>query len=178
MSITLIKGEMWSGKTTEMFRRLRRARFAGQITRLYKYARDTRFVGRAHLLSSHDRLEEEAIPVLKLDEQDIIPNTVIGIDEGQFIEHLVEFCEAAANQGCMVIVSALSSDFNRKSFERIAELEPKCEDVIRLHAICFDCKQEASFTKKIVVNDGEGVEDIGGVEKYKAVCRKCYQKNG
>ena len=171
MSISLIFGEMWSGKTTEMFRRLRRARHANQQTIVYKYSKDLRS-GHRDLASSHDNVHERATPVLRLSESDIVPDTVIGIDEGQFIDNLVPFCESAAAQGCTVIVAALISDFKREAFPNIAQLIPKCENIDRLHAVCFRCKKESSFTRRIV--EGDTIEDIGGIDKYQAVCRKCY----
>lgn len=171
--ISLILGCMYSGKTTELLRRLRRARIADQETILYKYSRDIRYVGRAHLACSHDQVQENAIPVSELDIGSIKPGTVIGIDEGQFIGNLVEFCEAAAHQNCQVIVSALDSDFKREAFANIAQLIPKCEDIDKLHAVCFDCKKRASFTKRIDSTDSQ-IEVIGGKDKYKAVCRLCY----
>lgn len=172
MSITLILGEMYSGKTTELMRRIDRAAIAGQQVVVYKYTKDIRY-GREFMISSHGDQHRPAIPVTSLADIKIEPGiTTIGIDEGQFIDHLVEFSEAAANAGCHVIISALISDFERKSFSNIALLIPKCEHLIRLHAICFDCKQEASFTKRIGAEQEQ--ELIGGSEKYKAVCRKCF----
>lgn len=164
---------MWSGKTTELFRRLQRARYAGQRTVLYKYAKDVRY-GRASMASSHDDKHEAAVPVCELSVDMIEPNTVVGIDEGQFIGNLVEFCEAAANQGCTVIVSALDSDFKREAFPSITALIPKCEKIDKLHAVCFTCKGEASFTKRRACASATTVEDIGGSDKYLAVCRKCH----
>jgi thymidine kinase len=171
MSITLILGEMYSGKTTELMRRIDRAAIAGQQVVVYKYTKDIRY-GREFMISSHGDQHRAAIPVTSLADIAIEPGTTIGIDEGQFIDHLVEFSEAAANAGCHVIISALISDFERKSFANIALLIPKCEHLIRLHAICFDCKQEASFTKRIGAEQEQ--ELIGGSDKYKAVCRKCF----
>lgn len=169
--IALICGGMWSGKTTELFRRLRRAHLAGQHTILYKYEKDLRY-GRKNMASSHDGIHESAIPIHRLEEANIIPGTVIGIDEGQFMENLVPFCEEAARQGCTVIVAALDSDFKREAFPNIAQLFPKCEKIDKLHAVCFNCKGEASFTKR--KSQGTEVEDIGGADKYVAVCRKCH----
>ena len=171
--ITLIIGEMWSGKTSELIRRIDRARYANQPTITFKYSKDTRYVGRSGLVSSHSNLQREAIPVTSLTTEPIpTSGTVVAIDEGQFIEGLVEFCEAAANAGCIVIVSALSSDFQRKGFPRILELIPKAEELVRLHAVCIVCKREASFTRR-TTNDQE-LEIIGGEESYQAVCRKCF----
>ena len=166
---------MWSGKTTELLRRIDRAHYAGQQTILYKYSKDVRYgENRAFMVSSHGGIHRNAIPIDSLAEVPIIPGTVIGIDEGQFIDHLVEFAESAANQGCTVLITALSSDFKRELFPRIAQLIPKCEDEILLHAVCFDCKKDAGFTRRIV-ESGE-LELIGGKDEYKAVCRRCYSK--
>lgn len=172
--ISLILGCMYSGKTTELLRRMRRAEFADQETVLYKYSKDTRYVGRAHLTCSHDNVQQMAHPVATLDISMIRPNTVIGIDEGQFIGNLVDFCEEAARQNCQVIVSALDSNFKREAFPSIAELIPKCEQIEKLHAVCFDCKKQASFTKRLNYDDSTDIESIGGTDKYKAVCRNCY----
>lgn len=169
--IVLLTGGMWSGKSTALIMRIDRARFAGQKTTLYKYSKDLRY-GREFMISSHGDLHREAIPVSTLKDVEFEPGTVIGIDEGQFIDHLVEFAESAANAGCTVIIAALNSDFERKAFPRIEQLIPKCEDVICFHAICFDCKKEASFTKRITLNTEQ--EAIGGADQYKAVCRRCF----
>lgn len=171
--ITLICGGMWAGKTSELFRRMKRAQCAGQETRLYKYAGDTRY-GRECMASSHDEVHVGAIPVTKLCEEWIVPKTVIGIDEGQFIENLVGFCESAASQGCHVIVAALDSDYRREGFPRILELFPKCEEVVKLRAVCFVCKGEAGFTQRHEGSQSQ-IEDIGGSDKYQAVCRRCYK---
>jgi len=177
MSITLIKGEMWAGKTTELFRRLDRARHAGQSTILYKYDRDIRHgESRAFMASSHNGIHMDAIPIATFTGISLpSPGTVIGIDEGQFIDGLVEFAELAANNGCHVIVAALSSDYKRNLFERIADLIPKCDNEVILHAVCFECKKDSSFTRRIVTSTD--LEVIGGAEAYRAVCRNCYFKN-
>lgn len=162
---------MFSGKTSDLIRRINRAEIADQKTTLYKYSKDVRY-GREFMVSSHGNLHKNAIPVSTLKDVEFEPGTVIGIDEGQFIDHLVEFAESAANAGCTVIIAALNSDFERKAFPRIEQLIPKCEDVICFHAICFDCKKEASFTKRITLNTEQ--EAIGGADQYKAVCRRCF----
>lgn len=171
MSITLILGEMWAGKSTELIRLTDRAKHAGQTVILYKYSEDVRY-GREFMISSHGDLHRPAIPVKTFADTEIEPGTTIGIDEGQFISGLVEFAERAANAGCHVFITALSSDWKRESFSIIAELFPKCEHIIRLHAICFICKGESSFTKRITANTEQ--ESIGGAEQYKAVCRRCF----
>ena len=171
MSITLIKGPMFSGKTTELMRLIKREIIAGERVIVYKYVKDDRY-GRHFMISSHDNAHYPAVPVDSFAGIDPEPGTVIAIDEGQFIKHLVEFVEKAAAVGCKVLISALNADYQRKLFENIAELIPKCENHMDLKAICFDCKKDASFTKRI--SNETQQEVIGGSDKYKAVCRKCY----
>jgi thymidine kinase len=174
MSITLIKGGMWAGKTTELFRLIDRARHAGQSTILYKYDKDVRFgKERAFMASSHGGIHKDAIPIDSFEGVSIPPSgTVVGIEEGQFINELCAFAENAALNGCHVIITALSSDYERKLFPRITELIPLCDHEIVLHAVCFDCKKDAAFTKRIIASTE--LEVIGGAEAYKAVCRACY----
>ena len=124
------------------------------------------------MVSSHGNVHKEAIPVETFEGVQIEPGGVIGIDEGQFIKGICDFAERAANLGCTVIIAALNYDYQRRPFENIRYL--KAEEVVTFHAICFDCKKEASFTKRI--SNETDVEIIGGSEQYKAVCRICYFK--
>ncbi len=174
MSITLILGNMFASKTSELFRRLNRARHAGKETILYKYSKDVRFGNeRTFMASSHDGIHKDAIPIESFNDIRIPPSgTIVGIDEAQFMKGLCKFAEAAANGGCHIIATALSSDYLRNSFKRISKLLPKCDNLIMLHAVCVDCKEDAAFTKRIIESDD--LEVIGGAEAYKPVCRKCY----
>lgn len=169
--ITLIMGPMWAGKTTELIRMLRRKEHAGHIVKMYKSDKDTRYTTKP-LARSHDGLEKECIPIH--DAHDIKPGdaTVIGIEEGQFIDNLVEICERFASQGIQVIVAALNADFNRNAFPNIVALIPKCEQVILLQAVCQQCKSDASFTRKLTKDTT--VIDPGASDKYEAVCRMCH----
>jgi thymidine kinase len=97
----------------------------------------------------------------------------IGIDEGQFFDDIVEFCELNANKGKVVIVSALDSNFKKEAFGKILDLIPKCEEVTKLKAVCMICFKEASFSKRICKNEDEIL--IGGSNEYISVCRKCYE---
>ena len=99
---------------------------------------------------------------------------VIGIDEGQFFPDVVPWCEAMANKGKIVLVAALDGTFQRKPFCDVLCLVPLAEEVIKLSAVCMGCFQDASFSKRIVLDEGETVEVIGGTDKYMAVCRGCY----
>lgn len=99
---------------------------------------------------------------------------ILGIDEGQFFEDIVEFCERMANAGKMVIVAALDGTFERKAFGKVLELIPLAESITKLDSVCVDCKHSASFTKRLC--DSKETELIGGSEIYKPVCRGCYNK--
>ena len=173
--VTLIIGPMWSGKTTELFRRIRRARHAGQVTKLYKYVNDKRYTSQS-LAVSHDGVQEHAYEIKDAREieacMDISGATVIGIEEAQFIDNLVEVVERLANSGKHVIVAALNSDYKREGFANIMQLIPKCEEVIQLFAVCHQCKKDASFTRRLV--DSNELELIGGADAYEAVCRECH----
>jgi thymidine kinase len=101
---------------------------------------------------------------------------VIGVDEGQFMPDLLAFCEEMANAGKVVIVAALDGTYERKPFKesQVLELIPRAESVTKLTAICFQCRAEAAFTRRIA---GAGEEiAIGGHELYVASCRACFDK--
>ena len=98
--------------------------------------------------------------------------SVIGVDEGQFFNDVVEFCENMANQGKIVIVAALDGTFERKPFRSILDLVPLAESVVKLTAVCNICHREAAFTKR--KGNETAVEIIGGTDMYMAVCRRCY----
>lgn len=171
--IQVILGPMFSGKSTELMRRVRRFQIAQYKCLVIKYAKDTRYSSN---FSTHDRNTMEALPACRL--QDVIPYAqdvaVIGIDEGQFFPDIVEFCEARANEGKTVIVAALDGTFQRKAFGDILNLVPLAESVVKLTAVCMQCFREASYTKRLGVE--KEVEVIGGADKYHSVCRPCYFK--
>ncbi|XP_015906583.1 thymidine kinase, cytosolic [Parasteatoda tepidariorum] len=170
--IQVIFGPMFSGKTTELIRRLRRYQIAKHKCLIVKYANDVRYD--AVSIATHDRQCLSAISATTLtDLENIASNySVIGIDEGQFFPDTVQFAEKMANNGKVVIVAALDGTFQRKEFGDILLLVPLAESVIKLTAVCMICFEEASFTKRIG-NETE-LEVIGGTDKYMAVCRRCY----
>ena len=100
---------------------------------------------------------------------------VIGIDEGQFFDDVCEFSEEMANNGKVVLISALDGTFERKTFGNILNLIPMAEKVEKLDAVCMDCKNSASFTKRIT--SSKEIELIGGSDVYKPVCRRCFHMN-
>ncbi|KAM8842242.1 thymidine kinase, cytosolic-like isoform X2 [Synchiropus splendidus] len=152
--IQVIFGPMFSGKSTELMRRVRRFQIAQYYCLVIKYAKDTRYSD--HGMATHDKSTMEAVPACCLAE---FPDTV-------------EFCEEMANLGKTVIVAALDGTFQRKPFGNILNLVPLAESVVKLHAVCMQCYKEAAYTKRIGAE--KEVEVIGGADKYQAVCRRCY----
>ena len=165
---------MYSGKTTELMRRLRRYSHAKKAVVVVKFSGDTRYTDQDEI-SSHDRVTMRAIPACLLSS---IPAhlvngcDVIGIDEGQFFPDLIDFVEAALAANKTVIVSALDGDFRRKPFGRVLELVPMAERVDKLSAVCTGCSRDAAFTKRTVASTQ--LQLIGGAESYQPVCRDCF----
>lgn len=169
---------MFSGKTTELIRRLKRFQFAKHSCLIIKYHRDQRFTEKDEIIT-HDHQKMAAVACVKL--YDLKKNhnllseySIIGIDEGQFFPDTVTFAEEMANLGKTVIVAALDGSYQRKPFGNILNLIPLAENVIKLTAVCMNCFQEASFTMRI--GSEKELEVIGGADKYMAVCRPCYMK--
>eukprot|EP00456_Euglypha_rotunda_P016520 TRINITY_DN15474_c0_g1_i2.p1 TRINITY_DN15474_c0_g1~~TRINITY_DN15474_c0_g1_i2.p1 ORF type:complete len:242 (+),score=20.43 TRINITY_DN15474_c0_g1_i2:108-833(+) len=171
--VQVILGPMFSGKTTELLRRIRRYTIAKRKCVVIKYNKDTRYD--AECAATHDRQTEKAIAAGILSD---VPASVlshadvVGIDEGQFFSDVVEFSETMANQGKVVIVAALDGTFERKPFGSILNLIPLAEQVIKLSAVCMICNEEAAFTKRL--SEETKVEVIGGQDKYISTCRRCF----
>lgn len=172
--IQVILGPMFSGKTTELIRRLKRYQFANHRCLIIKYQRDTRYDKES--ISTHDHQTMSAVSCLQLESllngSLVDQFSVIGIDEGQFFPDTVDFTEKMANRGKTVIVAALDGSYQRTGFGDILNLIPLSESVIKLTAVCMICFDEASFTKRIGAE--KELEVIGGAEKYMAVCRQCF----
>ena len=182
-TITLVEGPMFSGKTTELFRLLRRQKIARKKVLAIKYLKDGK-----NILSNHnghgfnDDEEIQTKEYVSLDTNllaDIIENDVevVGIDEGQFFVGLADACDFLQKNGISVIVAALSGTFERKMWPEMILLKPFVTYCTTLTAICDVCGEEAPYSKKIVnvrLSDGGQLEDIGGKEKYNAVCLKHY----
>lgn len=176
-SLHLILGPMFSGKTSEMRRRIQREQVAHRCCVVIKYAGDTRYSSGRTLLT-HSRDSIDAIPaslLLSLTEADLDGVDAIGIDEGQFFPDLVDFClEQVDTYGRTVIVAALDGNFHQKPIGRTLELVPKAESIVKLTAVCMDCrKADAPFTVRLTDQEDEIV--VGGAETYMAVCRACLE---
>lgn len=179
--VELICGSMFSGKTEELIRRLRRAVIARQQVQVFKPVIDQRY--HAEKVTSHNGLHFEAQPVRTaaaiLDALDPA-TTVVAIDEVQFFEEgVVDVCEALAQQGKRVICAGLDMDFRGVPFGPMPHLMARAEEVSKLHAICVVCGQEASRTQRLIEGVPAAFDDpvvlVGAAEVYEARCRQCHE---
>lgn len=169
----VIVGSMFSGKTEELIRRVKRAKIANQKTVIYKASVDTRYDNVK--VVSHDDNEIQSIPVKS--SQDIWEKTtdeaVIGIDEAQFFDDgLPRICFELANAGKRIIIAGLDMDFKGRPFGPIPNLMAMAEYVTKVHAICMDCGNLAQFSHRISENDSLVL--LGETDEYKPLCRTCY----
>ena len=144
---------MFSGKSTELIRRLQRFKIARYNCLIVKYANDKRYTDEESI-ATHDNQMLQAVSATRLNDlkskYSIIEHyDVIGIDEGQFFPDIVEFAEEMADAGKTVIVAALDGTYQRKGFGSILELVPLAEHVIKLTAVCMVCFEDGSYTKRI-----------------------------
>ena len=175
MSICLWTGCMYSGKTSQLLKTARIHEVQLKKKVLYvQHHHDTRY--KTNEIISHDSLwRVTAKSVENLSDLDVSSYDVIALDEGQFFDDLVENCEAWAQEGKVVLVSALVSDYRREGFQNVLSLIPLVEEVVSLTAICHTCKKEAHFTHKMKLgDDNERQIEIGGKELYIPLCRRCY----
>jgi len=165
---------MFSGKTTELMRRLKRFQIAKYKCLVVKYAKDVRYDS-SHL-ATHDQQTLPAVCATSLSQLTALTAnySIIGIDEGQFFPDTVEFAERMANSGKVVVVAALDGTYQREGFGNILQLVPLAESVLKLTAVCMRCYQDASYTMRTSAETA--VEVIGGSDKYIAVCRACYHQ--
>jgi len=172
--IELICGSMFSGKTEELIRRLKRARFANQRVEIFKPIIDTRYD--ENNIVSHDENMIRSTPVPASQNILLMCNEidVIGIDEAQFFDHgLVEVCNKLAAQGIRVIVAGLDMDYLARPFGPIPNLMAAAEYVTKLHAICMQCGNPAMYSYRISNDAGQIL--LGEKDKYEPRCRVCYQ---
>lgn len=173
--IELIVGPMFGGKSTELLRRLERQDRAGRTVCAVRSAIDTRY-GNAAFVTTHSGRRFPAVVADRLDQVET-EATVIGIDEGQFYADLAPACERWAAAGKVVIVAMLDGDANRKPFpgSQLLELLALTESVTKLLAVCANCGADAAFTKLVPSEhlDAQHI-NVGGAEKYRAVCRACH----
>jgi thymidine kinase len=176
--VEVITGSMFSGKSEELIRRLRRAIIAKQRVQVFKPALDDRYT--AAQVVSHSRWRLEAERVHKAAEifEKVDPRTeVVGIDEAQFFdEELVTICSHMADLGKRVIVAGLDMDFRGEPFGPMPKLLSIAEEVEKVHAICARCGAPASYTQRLTQAQEQVV--VGAAETYEARCRRCFDPGG
>ncbi|MCL2073609.1 MAG: thymidine kinase [Marinilabiliaceae bacterium] len=171
--IEVITGSMFSGKTEELLRRLKRAKIARLNVEIFKPAIDNRYSDEE--VVSHDKNAIRATSVessgnIMLLSGDI---DVVGIDEAQFFDpNIVEVCNMLANQGIRVIVAGLDTDYRGVPFGPMPELMAIAEYVTKVHAICVKCGDLANHTHRL--SESNKLVELGASESYQALCRNCF----
>ena len=174
-SIEVICGSMFSGKTEELIRRLRRAEIAKQKVMIFKPSIEDRYD--KNKVVSHNLRAIDCVGVSKA--KDIIKLSekidVIGIDEAQFFDNeLVDVCNTLANNGIRVIIAALDMDYEGNPFEPIPQLMSVAEEVTKVRAICIQCGELANYSYRIVEKEERIL--LGEKNEYEARCRNCFKK--
>ena len=180
--IEVICGSMFSGKTEELIRRMKRATFARQRVIIFKPQRDKRYS--EDNVVSHDRNEIPSTPISKAAEvlgslgrtaDGSYAIDVVGIDEAQFFDmQLVEVCNELADNGVRVIIAGLDMDFKCTPFGPIPSLCAVADEVTKVHAICVRCGALAYVSHRLVHDDNQVL--IGEQAEYEPLCRECYNK--
>jgi thymidine kinase len=173
--IEVICGSMFSGKTEELIRRLKRVEFAQQKLVLFKPAIDDRY--HDENVVSHKGSSFTAIPIS--DAKDILnvwkKERIVAIDEAQFFdEGLIEVCNELARQGVRVIIAGLDMDYLGKPFGPMPQLLCSAEYITKVHAICVSCGNLAQYSHRTTNVEGQVL--VGAVETYQPLCRSCYNK--
>lgn len=173
--IEVIAGSMFSGKTEELIRRLKRAEIAKQRVEIFKPTIDVRYsedeVVSHNENSIHSTPVESAATILLM-----VSNVdVVGIDEAQFFDMgLVEVCNKLANDGIRVIVAGLDMDYLGKPFGPIPEMFSTAEYITKVHAVCVRCGNLAQFSYRL--NKSDKLVLLGEKQEYEPLCRNCYNK--
>ena len=172
-SIEVICGSMFSGKTEELIRRMKRAQFARQKVEIYKPCIDVRYS--EDKVVSHDSHSIPSIPIDAPSKMLLLSNDVevVGIDEAQFFDDtLVEVVQTLANRGVRVIIAGLDTDFMGKPFGPMPALMAVAEDIQKVHAICVKCGSPANHSHRLSKSNELVV--LGETDIYEPLCRHCY----
>lgn len=173
--IEVICGPMFSGKTEELIRRMKRAKFAKQNVEIFKPSIDVRYSDVD--VVSHDSNTIASTPIESSGSILLLSSDkdVVGIDEAQFLDDgLVEVCNRLANQGVRVIIAGLDMDYKGVPFGPIPALCAIADEVTKVHAICVKCGHLAYVSHRLSKSDKRVL--LGEQDKYEPLCRKCYQK--
>jgi thymidine kinase len=172
--IEVIAGSMFSGKSEELIRRLRRAKIARQRVQVFKPEIDKRF-SNDHIVS-HSEIRHESSNVSSVEElvAQVRPDTeVVGIDEAQFFGNdLIEVANQLARNGMRVIIAGLDQDYTGKPWEPMPQLLAIAEYITKTHAICMRCGQPANYSQRTF--ESEERVAVGASDKYEARCRRCF----
>lgn len=182
--IELICGSMFSGKTEELIRRLKRAEIARQRVQVFSHSLDTRY-GESQV-ASHNGMNWRAVPVQRAAQilERLEPEaSVVAIDEAQFFDYTIaEVTSTLADRGARVIVAGLDTDFRGEPFGPMPLLLAQAEQVDKLNAICVVCGDPASRTQRLINGKPAKYNDpvilVGASEVYEARCRHCHQVPG
>ena len=173
--IEVVCGSMFSGKTEELIRRLRRAQFAKQKVEIFKPAIDIRYSEED--VVSHDQKHIMSTPIDTSASILLLSSDcdVVGIDEAQFFDMgLIEVCNELANRGIRVIIAGLDMDYKGVPFGPMPGLCAIADDVTKVHAICVKCGNLAYVSHRTV--EGSQRVLLGETQEYEPLCRECYQK--
>lgn len=172
--VEVIAGSMFSGKSEELIRRLRRAKIARQKVQVFKPEIDVRY-SRDHIVS-HSEMRHESQTVVSAAEilARLEPQTdVVGIDEAQFFDNdLVAVAGELARRGLRVIIAGLDQDYMGQPFEPMPQLLAVAEYITKTHAICVRCGQPANYSQRTTPIEGRVA--VGAVDMYEARCRRCF----
>jgi thymidine kinase len=172
-SVEVITGSMFSGKTEELIRRLRRAQFAGLKVEIFKPSLDKRYSETR--VVSHDEKSIVSTPVdnpsaILLLAGDV---NVVGIDEAQFFDNsIIDVCNSLADRGIRLVIAGLDMDFMGKPFGPMPDLLAIAEYVTKVHAICMRCGNLAQYSFR--KSEEEQIVVLGEKDKYEPLCRNCY----
>ena len=173
--IEVICGSMFSGKTEELIRRMKRAMFAKHRVEIFKPSIDTRYSEED--VVSHDQHTIRSTPIDSSSAIFLLSSDmdVVGIDEAQFFdEGLIEVCNELANRGIRVIVAGLDMDFKGIPFGPIPGLCAIADEVTKVHAICVKCGSLAYVSHRLIQNEKRVL--LGEKQAYEPLCRECYQR--
>ena len=172
--VEVIAGSMFSGKSEELIRRLRRAKIARQKVQVFKPELDSRFSDGQ--IVSHSEMRHESANSRSAEEilAKVDPDTeVVGIDEGQFFDNdLVDVANTLARRGVRVIIAGLDQDYMGKPWEPMPQLLAIAEYITKTHAICMKCGQPANYSQRTF--ESEERVAVGAADKYEARCRMCF----
>lgn len=172
--IEVIAGSMFSGKSEELIRRLRRAKIARQKVQVFKPLIDARF-SEEHIVSHSEMRHESANVNSAADVRELVEvdTEVVGIDEGQFFDNeLIHVANELAGRGVRVIIAGLDQDYTGKPWEPMPQLLAIAEYITKTHAICMKCGQPANYSQRTFKSE-ERVA-VGAAGMYEARCRRCF----